>query len=74
MPVLGEQQGDQLGMDRIVGSEVAAKETADQAAVNGRVIAWEMNILQDRAHRFKIFLQLPDLGGLARSVQAFEND
>ena len=74
MAVFREKQGDQLRVDAFDGAEAATQEFPDQLAVNGGVVAREMDVFQAGADRLEIFPEQFDLGGLARSVQAFQYD
>lgn len=74
MPVLGEQQGDQLRVNGFVASEIPAQKPADQIAIDRRVVSWKVNVFQFRAYLFEIRLQLLDLRGFPSSVQTFQND
>ena len=72
VPVLGEEEGHQLGMHRLVGAEVPSEETADEVPVDGCPVAGEMDVLEAAADGLEIGSQSPDLRGFARAVKSFQ--
>ena len=72
--VAREEQGHQIGIDRLDGTQFAAQETGDQIAENRRVETREMEVTARDAAPCEKLLQHADLGRLARSVQSFEYD
>ena len=62
MAVFREEKGHELRMDRLVGAEVSAEETAYQVAVYGGVIAWEMYVFETAEKAFEIISESFYLG------------
>lgn len=69
-----EEQGYQIGVDFVHAAEFAAQEAGDQFAVDRRIETRKMNVFALHATFCEQLAQHPDLGRLARSVQAFEYD
>ena len=58
MAVFCEEKGNELRMDRLVGAEVSAEETADEVAVDRGVIAREMYVFKLSENAFQIASEL----------------
>jgi hypothetical protein len=72
MTVFGEEKCDKLRVNSFVGAEVSAKETADEVAVDRRVVTWEVDIFKSAETAFQVASEFLYLSRFACSVQAFE--
>ena len=59
MPVFSEQQGHELGMDRLNGAEIPPEEPAYEFPVHRSIITGEMDILQIPVSFLKIIFNPP---------------
>ena len=72
MPVFSEQQGHELGMNRLNRSEIPPEEPAYEFSVHRSIITGEMDILQIPVSFLKIIFKHPDLSRLACPVKTFQ--
>ena len=72
MPVFSKKKSDKLRVYCLVGTEVSAKETADEISVYGSIVTREMYVFEIAAEAFEIGSQPFYLSGLSCAVQAFQ--